>query len=160
MLLLGWMNYNTSFILIILINIYYYSYCNLFYDLFFMSNIYQFYMYNYRYTIDWYYNTFFLCASGAEGPKCRARDTFDSGRGNIIQLLTLIMLCILCTIPQCASEILSRVNYGVLFDPIRTAFAVHDYWMHTFEVETHQMIAHRMPSVSCSWNDTNHPCYY
>ena len=125
-----------------------------------MSNIYQFYMYNYRYTIDWYYNTFFLCASGAEGPKCRARDTFDSERGNIIQLLTLIMLCILCTIPQCASEILSRVNYGVLFDPIRTAFAVHDYWMHTFEVETHQMIAHRMPSVTCSWNDTNHPCYY
>ena len=32
-------------------------------------------------------------------------------------------------------EMGNRVNYGVLFDPIKEVYAIHDYWINTYEVK-------------------------
>ena len=73
-------------------------------------------------------------------------------------MLTVMMFTVvLCIVPQVTSERINRVNYGVLFDPIKVAYAVHDHWLHTFELKVPQIKIVPRPNIShCESEDEAH----
>ena len=68
-----------------------------------------------------------------------------------------MITCFSMLIPHVRSEMINRVNYGVLFDPVKEAFAVHDHWLHTFELVVPQIRVPKRHNISgCESENEEH----
>lgn len=59
---------------------------------------------------------------------------FARGRGSVMRLVWFLMLCMMCQVNPGLTEVVNRINYGVIFNPVQEVYAVGDYWLHSYQV--------------------------
>ena len=61
----------------------------------------------------------------------------------------LTILVVLLQISSCDTDVVNRVNYGVVFTKETTVGAVYDYWTHTVQMQVPRIRKHQRTIVTC-----------